>query len=74
MTFKEDLNKMMQRFPEGNFRIFKVRHYNEKGHRQTIVELGGYFVVNKNTNINQREGNKIFSAIKKLLKNYKVLQ
>lgn len=63
----------MLRFPEGNFKVFNARHYNEKGHRQTILEISGYFVINQNKNVNEREGNKIFSKIKQLLKNYKAV-
>lgn len=74
MTFKEDLEKLRLRFSEGNFKIFKVRHYVEKGKKHTIVELGGYFVINHNSNVSIREGNKIFTQIKKLLKNYKAIQ
>lgn len=73
MNFKEDLQNMMQKFPEGDFKIFKVRHYNEKGNKHTIIEIGGFFVINQNNHVNNREANKIFSKIKHLLKNYKAV-
>lgn len=78
MTFKEDLTQLQNKFGDGNFKIFKVRHYSEKvgkqTFKQTIVEIGGFFVINKNTHVNEREGSKIFSKIKQLLKNYKAFE